>query len=334
MLQKAMKNRDKLRTINVWLSVALLAFASLLSMTPHAYAATMTKASVLESNMNASATSAVYVDFIAGASDIAGTLTAAFQSGVTPAGTQTPATATCTTLFTGATALPHTGGSLTAAGATQTVTVSSVGALTSGTQYCFDLTGAAVTNGSAGNYTVTLTDASDSTVVGIDVISNDQIAVDATVPPSFTLGFGGNVAHLGTLSSGAVAVTGTVALTVSTNAAYGWGLWAEDAYGGIHSTAAGKTILSAATGSHDTLAAGTEGYALGVTSGNATTNYTSNGTTTGSGLSSSAYNEIASASGPGSSVGVNVIELAAISGVTPAAPDYGDTVTIIGAGSF
>lgn len=334
MLQKAIKNSVKLRTFNIYLAVALLLAAGVIAAVPKVFASTMTQASVLESNMNSSGTSKLYVDFKAGAADGAGTFTITYPAGFTINATQTVATATCTTLFSGASALPS-GSTLSAAGSGQVITVSNVSALTSGSQYCVDLTStSAVTNhATPGNYEVDLADGTDIAHTGIDVISNDQINVDATVPPTFTLGFGANVDHLGTLAAGSVSSSTGVALTVSTNAANGWGLWAMDTNAGLHSTAASKTIASVSTGSPHTFTSGSEQYGLGVTTGNATTNYADSGST-GSGLSSSAFNEIASATGPGSSVGVTVKELAAISGVTPAAPDYSDTITIIGAGSF
>jgi hypothetical protein len=210
--------------------------------------------------------------------------------------------------------------------------------MASGSQYCLDFTtaGSVTNNSTPGNYTVSIADGTDSTSVGIDVISNDQIVVSATVAPTFTLTFPGNTDSLGTLSSGSVSVSTGVALSVTTNAANGWGLWAEDANanGGLHSAASGGNLAWVTAGGLRTLSAGTPNYAVGVTTGNGTANYNSNGTTQGGALSNTAWDEIASAGSPGSSVGVTVKEFAAISGTTPAAPDYGDTITIIGAGTF
>ncbi len=303
-----------------------------------AFASTMSAASVLESNMNASGGSLVYLDFKAGAADSAGTLTITWPAGFTVAASQTPTTTACTSIFSGASALPS-GTSLTAAGSGQVVTVSNVGALTSTTQYCVGLTGTTpiTNNATPGNYSVALADGTDTTNVGIDVISNDQISVSATVAPTFTLGFGGNTDNLGTLSSGSLSTSTGVALTVSTNAANGWGLWAEDTQAGLHSTAANKTIATVSTASNHTMnggTIGTEAYGLGVTTANATTNYADAGGITAGGLSTSSYNEIASAATPGSSVGVTVKELADIAGNTPAGPDYSDAITIVGDGSF
>jgi hypothetical protein len=338
MMNKTLKNRVSPSKIGAYLGLAVLVLASFVGM-PKAFASTMTQASVLETNMNASGTSTVFVDFKAGASDAAGTLTVNFN-GFTVNAAQTVVNNTCSTVFAGATGLP-TGTSLTAAGASTTVTVSNVSALTSGTQYCFQLNSAtALTNPVAGTYNnVIITDASDTTTVGMDIISNDQISVTATVPPSFTLAFGGNSDSLGALSSSSLKVSSGITLTVNTNAASGWGLWAEDGNGatpGLKSVAASKTIASVSVASHTMNggAIGTEAFALGVTTGNAVTNYADAGGITGGGLSGTAYNEIASATGPATNSTVTVKELADISGATPAAVDYGDTITIVGAGSF
>jgi hypothetical protein len=338
MLNKTVKSGSVIQKSGLYLGVVVLLFASLAATMHRAYAAsTMTSASVLESNMNSSGTSTFFVDFKAGAADGPGTLTITWPAGFTVATSQTPTTTACTSIFSGAAALP---GTLTAAGSGQVITISSVTSLTSASQYCVGLTGTTpiTNNATPGNYTVALADGTDTTSVGVDVISNDQISVTASVAPSFTLGFGSNSDALGTLASGSLTVSSPgVNLTVSTNAANGWGLWAEDSNAGLHSTAASKTIASLSAGSNHTMnggTLGTEAYALGVTTANATTAYADAGGITGGGLSATALNEIASAAIPGSSVGVTVKELADISGTTPAAPDYGDTITIIGDGSF
>jgi len=114
-------------------------------------------------------------------------------------------------------------------------------------------------------------------------------------------------------------------------------MWALDSQAGLHSASQSKTINSVATGSNSAMnggSIGTEKYALGVTTANATANYADAGGTTGSGLSTSTYNEIASGNAAVSGATVNVKELADISATTPAATDYTDTVTLVGAGSF
>jgi hypothetical protein len=319
-----------------FLILAVLILASFAN-TPKAFASTMTKASVLETDMIAAASSGtVYVDFKAGAADSSSTLTVNF-TGFTVNATQSISTGTCAAVFSGASPLPTTG-TLSAAGATTIVTVSSVNNLTSGTQYCFALTSStALTNPVVGNYNaIAITDGTDTTTVGVDVVSNDQISVTASVPPSFTLAFGGNSDTLGALSKSSATSSTGVTLTVTTNAASGWGLWAEDTNAGLSSTAASHTIATAATGSNFNFASHTnaENYGLGVLAAdNPTANYSDSGST-GSGLSTSVYNEIASNTTPSAGSAEVVKELANISGTTPAAVDYGDTITIVGAGSF
>jgi hypothetical protein len=302
----------------------------------------MTKATVMEYNMNASGTSSFAIAFTAGASDVAGTLTINFGSwGGTVATSQTVATTGCTTLTGASTALP---GSITAAGASSTVTISSVGALTSGTSYCAILTSTtAVTNPGAGVYPVILTDATDSTTVAIDVIANDQVVVSATVPPSFTLALSGNTdGFTSNLASGSVVGTTGITATVNTNAKSGWFLWGSDANTGLRSTSLSYTIASKTPGTNATLTAGTEGYVTaisGITQGtgagttSAATAYTSSGTGNGSGLNTT-QTQIASSTGTANGAIVPVKEYAAISGTTPAATDYADTITLVGAGSF
>jgi hypothetical protein len=337
MVKIATRSVSVLKRFPFLLAAALLVLTALLS-AHKAYATTMTFASVLETNMNSSGTSSFMIDFKAGANDSASTLTITWPGGFTVNATQTVATAACTSVFSGANALPSTS-TLTAAGSGQVVTISNVDALVSGTQYCAELTSSsAVTNNSStGNYTVSIADGTDGATVGIDIISNDQIVVSATVLPTFTLSFGGNTDSLGTLTKSALATSSGVALSVTTNAVHGWGLWAEDSNAGLHSVNASKTIASVSTGSNHAMNGGiigTEAYALGVTTANATANYADAGGTTGGGLSSSAFNEIASANAAGDNVGVTVKELADVSGTTPAASDYSDTITIVGAGSF
>jgi hypothetical protein len=344
MMNKIHKYKVVPSKIGTYLGLAVLVFASLVNMTGgKVFASTMSQASVLETNMNASGGSTVFVDFKAGAADAAGTVTVNF-TGFTVNASQTVSGTTCNTANTGpfqsATSLPS-GTSLTAAGSGTTATVSNVSALTSGTQYCFQLTSAsAVTNPVAGNYnSIVITDGTDTTTVGVDVISNDQISVTATVPPSFTLAFGGNSEALGTLSSSADTTGSVITLTVSTNASNGWGLWAEDANSGLHSTASGGSIPSVGTVSSNpnynfSTHTGTAGFGLGVTSGNATTAYADASNQTGAGLFSTAWSEVASANAPANGSSVTIQNFANIAGTTPAAVDYTDTETIIGAGSF
>jgi hypothetical protein len=311
----------------------------------NAFASTMTHATVMEYNMNAGGTSEVAFAFTAGAADGAGSLTIDFGSWGGSVNAAPGFSITGCTGITGASiGLP---GSITAAGATNTVTLSSVGALTSGTSYCGILTStSAVTNPAAtGSYPVVITDGTDTATVEIAVITNDQVVVSATVPPTFTLALSGNTdAFTGNLSSGSVVGTTGVTATVNTNAKTGWFLWGSDANTGLRSTAQSYTVASKTPGTNGSLVVGTEGYLSGIlaadiTQGSgagvtsATAAYASSGAGNGSGLDTTPR-QIAASTGTANGASVKVKEYAAIAGTTPAATDYSDTVTLVGAGSF
>lgn len=184
----------------------------------------------------------------------------------------------------------------------------------------------------------------DTKDVSVSTIADDQIVVTATVAPSFTFVFGNNAQSMGALSTGSV-VSGTgTGITVTTNAPSGWKAWVKDANAGLTSAAASATI--ATSGSIDaatsTLSSGTEGYVLDVdlttdaASGGTVTidaEYDGNTTSKGGTLSTS-YQPIATANGAASGDVITLIPRAAISGLTKAATDYTDTLTVVGAGNF
>lgn len=241
--------------------------------------------------------------------------------------------------------------SFTGTGSSPTITVGNVAALTSGSSYCFVVgTYAAqtvVTNtGTAGTYSVTLTDGSDTGTESVDVVSSDQVSVNASVPPSFTLGIQNTSDNFaGNLSSSSIGATSGDILTVNTNAPHGWYIWASDANTGPHSPSAGYTIASKTPGSNATLSTGTAGYLTGIPSANitqgtgsggttsATTAFASSGSGNGSGLNTTPA-IIASSTGTANAATIKPVEYAAIATVTPAGSDYTDTITFIGAGSF
>jgi hypothetical protein len=298
----------------------------------------MTKSAVILYNMNASASGAFAIAFTAGAADAAGTVTINFGTwGGTVNTTQTVTIVGCPAMTGASTGLP---GSLTAAGSGNVVTISGVTALTSGTSYCAILSSAtALTNPTSGVYTVTTTDGTDSSTPAIDVIPNDQVVVTAVVPPTFTLALSGNTdSYVSNLTSTNDVSTTGVTATINTNAASGWLLWAEDTQAGLKSSSNTHLIPTVTPGSNVNLASGhgTEQYALGVTSITTGTiaPFYNDGGHTGGGLSTTTYNQIASNTAPSATDNVVVKELANISATTPAANDYSDTVTLIGAGSF
>lgn len=241
-----------------------------------------------------------------------------------------------------ATSLP---GTLSASGSGSTITITGVTALSATTTYCVDLTSStALTNANAGEYHPTVTAGSDSTTVALRTVSDDQVLVSATIPPSFNFALDSNsTSFTNSLDSSNVRQTTGRTITVTTNASNGWIAWAKDANTGLTSATASKTIAATTPGTGATLSAGTEGYVI---SAEVTTNasgggnpsiptaYQGNsGDNNGSGLDTT-YRMIASSGGTANGDVITVRGKAAVSGSTPAGNDYADTWTIIGAGTF
>jgi hypothetical protein len=204
------------------------------------------------------------------------------------------------------------------------------------------------TAGHEGEYHPTVTQGSDSTNVAVRVISNDQVVVTATVPPSFNFAFNNNTTDaFGNLTTAGVSTTGKT-ITLNTNATSGWIVWAKSLNG------AAKGSLTSATTSHPitsgsslgsashAFSANTEDYGLAVTvntngtgGGNPAADAAYDGTSTKFGvLDSQNYRPIASSGGTANGDIINVLERASIAADTPAANDYTDTITFIGAGNF
>ncbi|HEV2403108.1 MAG TPA: hypothetical protein VGS08_02815 [Candidatus Saccharimonadales bacterium] len=318
-----------------------------------AYATNLTNSSVILTNMAAGGASAVIFEFTTSSGNTGTTMTIQFPqytgttNGIVATSqtySQTYNTVNCTnSAITGASHnLP---GSPTAAGSGTTITLSSMTALTGSTSYCGVLTGTSVTNPSSGTAadTAIITAGTDAAqTVQLDILSADTVSVTATVPQTFTLTVGGSSDPLGTLSTGSVAGTAGVLFTVNTNAKYGWFLYGSDSSTGLNSPTTSHTITAAAATANSSLAAGTEGYLSGATitqqgSGGGTTSltnpYSSSGSGNGAGLNTS-ENLIAKSTGTAVNAQVTVKEYAAISGITPYASDYADTLTFVGAGSF
>lgn len=184
----------------------------------------------------------------------------------------------------------------------------------------------------------------DSKSVSSPTVSNDQITVSATVAPSFTLVLGANTAALGTLSSSAVTSATGVTATITTNAQGGWTMWGLDANQGLTSAVASYTIATSGSvdGAPSTLSTGSDGYVLDADlttdaggGGTVTVAAEYNGATTSAGGTlSSSFQPLASADGTANGDVITMILRATIAGSTPAAADYADTLTIVGAGTF
>lgn len=185
----------------------------------------------------------------------------------------------------------------------------------------------------------------DTKDVAVPTIADDQIVVTASVAPSFTFVFNNNAQSLGALSSSAI-VSGTgTTITITTNAPNGWLAWVKDSNAGLTSANASKTIATTGTinATPSTLSTGTEGYVLDT---DLTTDFASGGTVTidaeylgadtssGGTLSATDYQPIASSGGTAGGDVLTLIPRASIAGNTPAASDYTDTLTVVGAGRF
>jgi hypothetical protein len=268
--------------------------------------------------------------------------------------TQTVDSSTCAT-ETSDTALP---GSLSAAGSGSTITISSVTALSTSTTYCVDLTSAsAVTDAVAGEYHPSITVGSDTSTVAIRTISNDQYTITATVPPTFNFVIAGGSTDTfsGSLStSGAIGTAGKT-VTITSNAASGWIAWVKDLNGSSgastkgalkSSSAANYTIPSTNAnglgGASHTMSNGSEDYGLGVTittdaagGGAVSLDSAYDGTSSKVGVLDPAnFRPVASSNGTANGDAITLTERATISGNTPAATDYTDTISLIGAAEF
>lgn len=274
--------------------------------------------------------------------------TNATPGGLVTSGAVTTSTAQCVT--DGFTALP---GVSSATGSGSVITTSGVTATTSGSTYCVDFTTAAAvttpTAGHEGEYHPTVTIGTDSTTVALRIIAQDQIVVTATVPPSFNFVFNNTTTDaFGNLTTAGSSTTGKT-ITLTTNANTGWIVWAKSlngtTKGSLLSATAGSykiTSASALGSASHALGSSVEDYGLATTintdaagGGTVTLDAAYDGTSTKLGvLDSQVFRPIASANGTTTGDILNVLERASITGATPAANDYTDTITFIGAGSF
>lgn len=234
--------------------------------------------------------------------------------------------------------------------------------LTVGQMYCFQFAGGLTnannnTENVAGNVS---TFTSTSTAIDTGYFSDglaspaaigDQVAITGgTVPPIFTFSLSGNTdaftSNLGL--SGPVATSGRN-VSVATNAANGYMIWAKDTWNGGAGNGALKSatanfflVGTAAVGTAArTIANGSQDYGMSVsvtTNGSGTTipnaAYNSGGTGKVGTLDPVNYQQLSSATTATAADVVNVTERASMSTTTKSASDYADTITIVGAGLF
>lgn len=244
-------------------------------------------------------------------------------------------------------------GTLTVGNSGQVITISGVTNLTASTWYGVNIA-TGITTGTAAQYsnTIQTTTSGDAVIeskqVATRVIADDQVVISATVPPTFNFTLGGTTDSFTTdLSTSSVVSTTGVTATVVTNGGNGWVAWVKSTNAALSSTSASDTITSAGDatdGTPTTLSAGSEDYVMDVnlttdsaTSGSGTVTVAAeyNGDTTSKGGTlTTGYTKIASADGPTDGDVITLIERATISGLTQAATDYTDTLTVVGAGVF
>lgn len=268
-----------------------------------------------------------------------------FPTGFTVNGTASNWTVTTTNLPTGATAWLGIG--TATAVSSQTVTFPSSD-LSTGTLYCFNFAASStLTTSSAGNdktgTIVTRTGgaaAIDTVNYATSIISNDQIAVTATVPSTFTFSLSGNTAALGTINTTGATSATAVTATVSTNANNGWLAWVKSDNAALSSASTSDSIPSASwtSGAGNVVdLASTDGYVLDVNTGTGSptvaTEYDGNTTAKGGNLATT-FKQIATATTPVSGNTIDLVVRARAGATDKAATDYTDTLTVTAAGQF
>lgn len=255
-------------------------------------------------------------------------------------------TVNTTNIPTGATAWPTIATASTVAGGAVTF---GGGDLTAGTQYCFNFSGTSTlsTATAAGsNFTGTIQTQTtggapiDTVNFATGVVSNDQIAVSATVPSTFNFSLSGNTAALGTINTTGATSATAVTATVSTNANNGFVTWVKSTNAALASASTTDSIASGAftagVGNIVDLAA-TNGYVLDVNTGTGAptiaAEYDGNTISKGGNLATT-FKQIASAAAPVSANTFDLVVRTRASATNKAATDYADTLTVTAAGQF
>ncbi len=234
----------------------------------------------------------------------------------------------------------------------QTVTFPSGDLASTSTLYCFNWTNTAAvtvkssaTSSNAGTVTTQTSVPAPIDTGSYSTVSlaSDQIGVSASVPQAFTFALSSTTDTLGALSTSSVVSSSSApTITVNTNAKNGWTAWGQDANTGLKSVSAGNyTIASKTPGTNSTLVAGTEFANLGVTTSQtggtgtlaADAAFLGGGTGKGGGLDTT-LRTIASSNGTANNAVLTLTNNAVVSATTPAATDYSDTITMVGAALF
>jgi len=184
----------------------------------------------------------------------------------------------------------------------------------------------------------------DSKDVAVDIVSNDQITITASVPASFDFTLSGNTIALGVQSVSTID-TGNITVDVDTNANSGYIAWVRsttNTYLLSSSTSDQINTKGAIDAAPETCVAGTECYNLDVagTEGGSSLGtitiageYDGNGTTT-AGTLSTTYQEICDSDGAALNDTLTLTVLTAITSLNKAATDYTAKLDVVGAGNF
>ncbi|MFC1686451.1 hypothetical protein ACFLZS_01015 [Patescibacteria group bacterium] len=192
-------------------------------------------------------------------------------------------------------------------------------------------------------YTISIGgDFGDTGKIAIVVIADDEVVMSANVAPSITFTLSANTSDFGELSTGSVTTSSpNITLTIGTNSANGYLISVQDegdtSDPGLYNSAGATDIIGSANsayGNTATLAAGTEGYGIQGSSGDATIDarYDQSVNDVG-GLELTAQNLATYTSTMSANHTVTVTHLAAIASFT-AAGNYTDTLTYIGTANF
>lgn len=342
----------KISIFNIFVLLLVLVLPIVFSET--AQAANLTLAMVRPDRLAASTATGGMVCAKSTTTDVETQVKVTFPTGFATVDTPANWTVTTTNIPADATAWIGIGTATAASG--QDVTFPS-GDMVVGTLYCFNFsaTSTLTTHATPGNnYTGTVTTQKagptdiDSSGYALSVISNDQIVVTATVPPTFSISLSGNADSFASNLSTTAQLSNGVTATIGTNAANGWVAWVKSANAALNSASTGATIATIGTVNNttDTLTSSNYGYLLDVTFTDSATGtgtvtqaanygqeYDGNSSNSGGTLSTS-FQPIAASSGTTDADTVTLKALARISAVQAAATDYTDTLTVVAAGRF
>ena len=322
----------------------LIALMLLVTSKTSVFAASLTKTTVRYDRMKVGSQTNVLVTFVPTTNSTEDRVRITFAAGT---GINVGATLVNTNLGTGVTQLP---GVPVIGVSGQDVTITGITNLTVGTTYGFNISVGVSTSSTPGQvYDIVSTlngvTVIDQTKVASRFISDDQIVINATVPPTFSFVLSGNTdTFTGDLNPGAVVSTLGKTVTVTTNANKGWIGWIKSNNMALSSVTTGESIGTTGTvdGVLSTCITGTDCYifdAQKTTTGTGTgaltvdPEYAGNGTTSG-GTFANVLTPFISRSGKTNGDVITMYAHATITAMKAAASDYTDTWTIIGAGNF